>query len=273
MDKHVMRFHACICEVVFEMDYRQLFNVTGKVAVVTGAGHGLGKGYALALAGAGATVVCIGRNADKLNETVEQIRKDGGVASVVIADMANLTDIEAAMQSVIAEFGHLDILVNNAGTEIPKGIMDVTPEDYDTIMAVNLRGLYFASQAALKYMIPARRGKIINAGSLASHIGLAEATVYSASKGGVLQFTKALAVEMAAHNIQVNAIGPGYFRTQMTEPFFQDEAHTQWIVNRIPAGRIGTTDDLAGAVIFLASQASDYITGQIIYVDGGWLAS
>ena len=255
------------------MDYRQLFSLSGKVAVVTGAGHGLGKGYALALAGAGAAVICVGRSSDKLNETAEQIKKAGGTARALTADIAKLSDVQSIMKAVVDEFGQLDILVNNAGTEIPKMIMEVTPEDYDTIMAVNLKGLYFASQAALKYMIPARQGKIINAGSLASHIGLAEATVYSASKGGVLQFTKALAVEMAAHNIQVNAIGPGYFRTQMTEPFFKDEEHNKWIENRIPAGRIGTNDDLAGAVIFLASPASDYITGQIVYVDGGWLAS
>ncbi|TWH46253.1 SDR family NAD(P)-dependent oxidoreductase [Sporomusa sp. KB1] len=255
------------------MDYPQLFSLSGKVAVVTGAGHGLGKGYALALAGAGAVVACVGRSSDKLRETVEQIKKSGGNAIALTADIARLDDIQSTMQAVVDEFGRLDILVNNAGTEIPKGIVEVTPEDYDTIMAVNLKGLYFASQAAVKYMIPTRQGKIINAGSLASQIGLAEATVYSASKGGVLQFTKALAVEMAAHNIQVNAIGPGYFRTQMTESFFQDEEHNKWIANRIPAGRIGTTDDLAGAVIFLASPASDYITGQIIYVDGGWLAS
>lgn len=255
------------------MNYRQLFDLSGKVAVVTGAGQGLGKGYSLALAGAGAVVACVGRNSAKLAETAEQIKKAGGTARVLTADIARLTDIESTMKTIVDEFGHLDILVNNAGTEIPKKIMEVTPEDYDTIMAVNLKGVYFASQAALKYMIPSRQGKIINAGSLASHIGLAEATVYSASKGGILQLTKALAVEMAVHNIQVNAIGPGYFRTQMTESFFQDEEHSKWIENRIPAGRIGTTDDLAGTVIFLASPASDYITGQIIYVDGGWLAS
>lgn len=255
------------------MDYKQLFDLSGKVAVVTGAGHGLGQGYALALAGAGAAVVCVGRNAGKLQETANKIISAGGSAKVLTADVAQLTEMQTAMQAVADEFGQLDILVNNAGTEIPKGIMEITPEDYDTIMGVNLRGLYFASQAALRHMIPARRGKIINAGSLASQIGLAEATVYSASKGGVLQFTKALAVEMAAQNIQVNAIGPGYFRTQMTEPFFQDAEHRKWIENRIPAGRIGINDDLAGTVIFLASAASNYITGQIIYVDGGWLAS
>jgi NAD(P)-dependent dehydrogenase (short-subunit alcohol dehydrogenase family) len=173
---------------------------------------------------------------------------------------------------VVRKEGRLDILVNNAGTEIPKGVLDVTEQDYDTIMATNLRAVYFMAQAAARHMVRQRKGKIINVGSLACAIGIRGATVYSASKGGVLQFTRALALELAPYNVQVNAIGPGYFRTAMTEPFFQNPQHRQWIESRIPAGRIGEPRDLAGAVIFLAAPASDYVTGQIIYVDGGWLA-
>jgi 2-deoxy-D-gluconate 3-dehydrogenase len=165
------------------------------------------------------------------------------------------------------------VVVNNAGTEIAKDADDVLESDFDTIIGVNLKGTYFVAQAAAKVMKARKAGKIINIGSLGSQIGLAGSTVYCSSKGGVLLFTRALAIELAPHNVQVNAIGPGYFRTPMTEPFFQDPAHNEWIANRIPAGRVGTTDDLAGTVVFLASKASDYITGQIIYVDGGWLAS
>jgi NAD(P)-dependent dehydrogenase (short-subunit alcohol dehydrogenase family) len=204
---------------------------------------------------------------------VTQIHKLGGKAEFQQADLICLEEIDAVVDSAVERYGKLDILVNNAGTEIPKGFLDVSEHDYDIIMATNLKGLYFSAQSAARYMVPQRNGKIINIGSLASQIGIAEATVYSASKGGVLQFTRALAVELAPFNVQVNALGPGYFRTDMTEPFFQNDEHRHWIENRIPMGRIGTAEDLAASVVFLASQGSDYITGQILYVDGGWLAS
>jgi len=250
-----------------------LFNLDGKVAVVTGASRGLGRGFAKALAEAGALTICMARSVPDLEVTAAQIREAGGKAEVWQVDVASPSEIQTAFDHIVERYGRLDILVNNAGTEIPKEVFDVTEQDFDTIMGTNLRGLYFAAQAAARHMVRQGSGKIINLGSLASQIGLAGATVYSASKGGVLQFTRALAVELARKNVQVNAIGPGYFRTDMTEPFFQDPEHREWIENRIPMGRIGTPEDLAGTVVFLASPASDYVTGQIIYVDGGWLAS
>jgi len=249
-----------------------LFNLDGKVAVVTGASRGLGRGFAKALAEAGALTICMARSVPDLEVTAAQIREAGGKAEVWQVDVASPSEIQTAFDHIVERYGRLDILVNNAGTEIPKEVFDVTEQDFDTIMGTNLRGLYFAAQAAARHMVRQGSGKIINLGSLASQIGLAGATVYSASKGGVLQFTRALAVELARKNVQVNAIGPGYFRTDMTEPFFQDPEHREWIENRIPMGRIGTPEDLAGTVVFLASPASDYVTGQIIYVDGGWLA-
>ncbi|MQL52284.1 glucose 1-dehydrogenase [Desulfofundulus thermobenzoicus] len=251
----------------------QWFGLEGRVALVTGAGRGLGAGYASALAAAGAFVVCVGRRIDSLEKTVAQIHRDGGRATAFPADVTRPALMREIIDRVVKDYGSLDILVNNAGTEIAKGIQEVAEKDYDTIMGTNLKGLYFTAQAAANHMIRRRRGKIINIGSLASQIGIAGSTVYSASKGGVLQFTRALAVELAPYNIQVNAIGPGYFRTEMTEPFFQDPEHRQWIEQRIPMGRVGTAADLAATVVFLAGPGADYITGQIIYVDGGWLAS
>jgi len=249
------------------------FSLEDKLAIVTGAGRGLGRGFAVALAEAGANVICTGRNMALLEETVAQIRNAGGKAEAVRADVSVTSEMQKAIDAVVERYNRLDILVNNAGTEIAKEIWDVTEQDYDTIMNINLKGLYFAARAAAHHMVRQRRGKIINVGSLASQIGIAGSTVYSASKGGVLQFTRALAVELAPYKVQVNAIGPGYFRTDLTEPFFQDPEHRRWIEQRIPMGRIGTPEDLAATVIFLASSGSDYITGQIIYVDGGWLAS
>jgi len=254
-------------------DLARLFSLEGRVALVTGAGRGLGRGLAQALAAAGALVVCAGRTVADLEATAASITTAGGRAEARPVDVSVPAQTRALVEGVVADHGRLDILVNNAGTEIAKPVLEVTEADYDTIMNTNLRGLYFAAQAAARVMVPQGHGKIINLGSLASQIGLAGSTVYSASKGGVLQLTRALAVELAPYNVQVNAIGPGYYRTEMTEPFFQDPDHRRWIEQRIPMGRVGTAADLAGAVVFLAAPASDYITGQILYVDGGWLAS
>ncbi len=252
---------------------RKWLNLQGKVALVTGASKGLGRGYAKSLAEAGAMVICLARNAAMLQETVSQIKGIGGKAEVCQADISKVSEIKEVVDNVVNKYGSLDILVNNAGTEIAKPFLDVTTQDYDVIMGTNLKGVYFTAQAAASHMVSQRRGKIINIGSLGSQIGLAGSTVYCASKGGVLQFTRALAVELASYNIQVNALGPGYFCTDMTEPFFKDPKHKAWIENRIPLGRIGTPEDLASIMVFLASAGSDYITGQIFYVDGGWLAS
>jgi 2-dehydro-3-deoxy-D-gluconate 5-dehydrogenase len=255
------------------VDMTRLFDLGGKVAVVTGAGRGLGRGYAMAIAQAGAHVVCADLNEADLEVTSAEIRSVGGEASTKVVSVTDVAGFRGAVHDIVDAHGHLDILVNNAGTEIPKDAVDVTEADFDQIIGVNLRGTYFCAQCVASVMAKQGSGKIINIGSLGSQIGIAGATVYCCSKGGVLQFTRALAIELAKSGVQVNAIGPGYFRTQMTEPFFQDPDHSAWISQRIPVGRVGTPEDLAGTVVFLASAASDYITGQIIYVDGGWLAS
>ena len=169
-------------------------------------------------------------------------------------------------------FRSIDVLVNNAGYEDVADFLKVTPEQFDAIVGVNLRGAFFMAQAAAGAMGD-RGGKIINIGSLGSYIGLAQSSVYCATKGAVIQMTRTMAIELAPRHIQVNAIAPGYFVTPMAQPFYDDPEHRAWIEWRIPAGRWGTTEDLAGPAIFLASAASDYITGQVIIVDGGWLAS
>jgi len=250
-----------------------LFDLSGRVALITGSGSGLGKGYAFSLARAGATVVCLDMDYESVSRVVLEMKEEGLGGLAVQCDVSDLKAIEETVEKIFNQLGKIDILVNNAGIEIAEDIEEVQENHFDKIVSVNLKGTFMMSKVVSGYMIKHNKGKIINIGSLGSHIGLAGSTVYCSTKGGVLSFTRALAIELSKYNIQVNTISPGYFRTSMTEQFFQDEEHNKWINNRIPLGRVGTTSDLAGTVIFLASDASNYITGQNITVDGGWLAS
>ncbi|MDR1620770.1 MAG: glucose 1-dehydrogenase [Synergistaceae bacterium] len=255
------------------MNVLEKYSLAGRVAVVTGASQGLGRGYAAGLAEAGAVVVCCARSVEGLRSAAVEIAAKGGRAEAVALDVTRYEETGKIFEKIRDKYGSLDILVNNAGTEEVADFVDVTPEQYDKIMDVNLKGAFFTAQAAARIMKTRKKGKILNIGSLGSAIGLSGSSVYCGTKGGVLQMTRAMAIELAPYNIQVNALGPGYFRTPMTEPFFQDPAHRKWIEERIPAGRAGTVEDLLGAVIFLCGDASGYLTGQILYVDGGWLAS
>ena len=255
------------------MNVLEKFSLKDKVAVVTGSAQGLGKGYAKGLADAGALVICADLNLPGVQETVNEIRSTGGSAEAVQLNVTKPEMVNEVFGEIAAKYGHLDILINNAGVEDINEFVNVTEAQYDKIMGVNLRGAFFTAQAASRIMEKQKSGKILNIGSLGSAIGLAESAVYCGTKSGILGITRTMAIELAKSNIQVNAVGPGYFRTPMTEPFFQDPEHKKWIEERIPAGRVGTAEDLLGAVIFLCSSASNYMTGQIIYVDGGWLAS
>lgn len=233
-----------------------LFDLTGKVALVTGGSRGLGRGMADALAAAGAAVVAVSRTSEQLP-----------------CDVADIGALEQAIGEVVRRHGRLDVLLNAAGVQLRKPALDVTPEEFDYVTSVNLRAAYFASTYAARVMRDrGEGGKIIHVASLTTAIGLPNVSIYAAAKSGIAGLVRTMAVEWAPLGIQVNAIGPGYYRTELTEALFQDRERTAWVQSRIPMGRTGVPGDLAGAAVFLASRASDYITGQILYVDGGWLA-
>jgi len=248
------------------------FSLQKKVALVTGGGRGLGKGIALALAGAGADVVVAARSQVELDQTEAELQALGSKSAGHRVDLLQMTEIATMVDWVEREYGCIDILVNGAGINIRKPAVEMTEADWDRVLGVNLKAVFFTSQAVAKKMIPRQRGKIINIASLSSVIGIPNIVPYCSSKGGVVQMTKAMAVEWAPFGINVNAIGPGYYRTAMTEELFNRDGWVENALKRIPLGRTGLPQDLAGAAVLLASEASDYITGQVLYVDGGWLA-
>lgn len=246
------------------------FSLEGKVAIVTGASRGLGEAMAFALAGAGADLAITGREQNTIDDAAQRIKDaTGRKVQPLVADVGNVKAIETCVQSVVKEFGQIDILLNNAGINKRIPAMEIAEEDWDAVIDVNLKGAFFMSRECAKVMAPRRQGKIITILSLTSFLGLPTVVPYSAAKGGMNQLTKLMAVEWADHNIQVNGIAPGYFRTALTEPVRADERNA-WVLNRTPAGRWGEPIELGGALIFLASNASNFITGQILYIDGGF---
>ena len=249
------------------------FDLSGKVALVTGASRGLGAGMAMALAAAGADLALVSRTVEDLEKVAHEVRDLGRSAFVIPADLSQVSEVQAMVVAAEKHYGRIDILLNNAGFNIRKPALEVSEEDWDRLNAVNLKAVFFASQAAAPGMISRGGGKIINIASLTTVLGFPHLSVYGATRGGVGQLTKALAVEWAPHRINVNAIGPGYYETAQTRLLFEDPERLEWIRSRIPLGRTGVAEDLAGALLFLASAASDYVTGQILFVDGGWLAA
>jgi len=249
------------------------FQLTGKVAIVTGASRGLGQGIAIGLAEAGADIALVARTKAALEQTAAAIQKIGRKALVVPVDLKGAAEADRVVQETLKGLGRVDILLNVAGTQVRKPFFEMTEQDYEYLMSVNLKALFFISQAASKEMAKQSKGKIINITSLTSFIGISNISLYTASKGAVASLTRQFAVELAKHNIQCNAIGPGYFRTELTEALFQDPEKAKWVLSKIPMGRTGVPEDLVGAAVFLASAASDYITGQIVNVDGGWLSA
>ncbi len=247
--------------------------LSGKRALVTGASGAIGRSLSIALAQAGADVALLGRNKEKLAQVGAEIQALGRDAYSVTADLTEATQVEQAVAEVARRGGKIDILVNSAGAQARKPALDFTEEDWDRVLNVNLKSVFFTCQAVARVMSKHGGGAIVNVGSLVSVIGLPHLSAYCASKGGVGQLTKSLAVEWAPLGIRVNAMAPGRIRTPMTEDLFQNEAIRESFVRLIPLGRAGTPEELGGAVVFLASDASRYMTGQIIYVDGGWLAS
>ena len=251
---------------------RDMFRLEGRVALVTGATAGLGQAMALALAEAGADVVSLGRRPG--NETREAVGRLGRRFVHIGCDLsaASVADLQDVVAQVVAEMGQLDILVNNAGIIRRTPALEVSQSDWDDVVQVNLKAVFFLSQAAARHMVKQGGGKIINIASLLSFQGGILVPAYTAAKSGVAGLTHALANEWAKHNINVNAIAPGYMATDNTAPLRADAARNQAILERIPAGRWGAPDGLNGAVVFLASRASDYVHGAILPVDGGWLS-
>lgn len=253
------------------MSILDLFRLDGKTALVTGAASGLGAAIAIALAEAGADVACHG-NRRPAEDTAAAIRSLGRRAEAFAADLSSPDAPEALYSAVQAKLGTPDILVNNAGMIYREPAEEYSIEEWMRVMQVNLNSVFQLSQLAGREMLKKGAGKIINTASLLTFQGGIRVPAYAASKGGVGQLTKALANEWAGRNVQVNAIAPGYFATTNTEALRNDPERRKAILERIPAGRWGNPEDLAGAAVFLASRAANYITGEILVVDGGWMA-
>ena len=241
----------------------------GRRALVTGAGRGIGRAAAVALADAGAHVVLASRTRAELQALADAIREAGGSAEPLVLDVADV----AATQSAIAGQSAFDVLVNNAGTNRPAPFLEVTLEDYDAIMALNVRAAFFVAQAVARRMVEAGvRGSIVNVSSQMGHVGGETRTVYCASKHALEGLTKAMALDLAPHGIRVNTLCPTFLLTPLTAPFFADAAFRARTLARIPLGRLGEVEDLMGAVVFLASEASGLMTGTSLTIDGGWTA-
>jgi NAD(P)-dependent dehydrogenase (short-subunit alcohol dehydrogenase family) len=250
-------------------DPRQLFNLNGKVAIVTGASRGLGQGFARALAGAGADLVITSRTLSSLEPLQVELESRGRRVLPLELDVTEFESIQAMMAEAFQAFGQIDVLVNNAGCNIRKPALEVTWDDWNTILNTNLRGPFFVAQAAARHMIPRQYGRIINIGSVTSVCGYAGLGPYGASRGGIKQLTMSLADDWGPYGITVNCLAPGWFKTAQNQVLYENQEWVDYLSDRIPLKRPGEPHDLDGALLFLASDASRYVTGQILLVDGG----
>jgi NAD(P)-dependent dehydrogenase (short-subunit alcohol dehydrogenase family) len=250
-----------------------MFELRGQVAIVTGASRGIGEALALGLARAGADVASVSRNITALELVANQVREIGRRSLAVRADVGRSQDIEAAVEEILDHFGKIDILVNNAGiSPVLKQAHEMTEVEWEEIVRVNLTGTFLFSRTCGRVMIPQGGGKIINMASVGGTVGFPRQAAYCATKGAIIQLTKVLALDWARYNIQVNAVGPSYIETDLTTGMRESKVISQNLLRMTPMGRFGKREELVGAVVFLASGASSYMTGQTIYVDGGWLA-
>jgi len=246
------------------------FDLTGKIAIVTGGGTGIGKAIAEGMAEFGANLVLCGRRLEKCETACAEIAAATGTAALPVAcDVSQIDEVKRLINATIERFGHIDILVNNAGIRGRKPILEMEEEDWDSVLNINLKAAFLTSRAAASHMIAQGGGKIINVASMAALIGFANTGSYSASKAGLVQLTKVMALEWVQHNIQVNALCPGYFETPLTTQLFATEIGEKIINQNIPMKRLGRVEELKGIAVFLASGASSFMTGSVIVVDGG----
>ena len=245
------------------------FDLSGRIALITGAYRGLGFAIARGMAEAGATVILNGRKPDELRKSAKTLSDAGHTADIAAFDVVQRAAVEAGVASVIATHGRIDILVNNAGIQRRAPFHEFTQKDWDDVIATNLTAPFVVSQSVLPGMMERRQGKIIHIASLMSDLARPTVVPYTAAKGGVRQLTRGMAVELAPHGIQVNAIAPGYFATEMNRALIDNVEFNAWVCKRTPAGRWGEPVELAGLAVFLASRAADYMTGQVLVMDGG----
>ena len=253
----------------YTMSASNPFDLTGRIALVTGTSRGLGQYFGRALARAGADLVVTSRNPEALKPFEQEIESLGRKALPLALDVRNLDSIQRMVDAALAHYGKIDVLVNNAGCNVRKPALEVTWEDWNLVLDTNLRGTFFVAQAIARSMIPRKFGRIINVGSVTCVAGYAGLGPYGASRGGVKQLTMSLADDWGVHGITVNCLAPGWFKTQQNARMYEDPEWVEYLCDRIPLKRPGCPGDLDGAVVFLASDASAYITGQTLLVDGG----
>jgi gluconate 5-dehydrogenase len=251
----------------------KLFDLSGRRALITGSSTGIGFALAKGLAGAGAEVVLNGRNEARLAEAAGRLRDDGAVVHAACFDVTSADEVDAAIARIEREIGALDILVNNAGMQRRAPLEQFSHSQWQELMKTNVDSVFLVGQAVARHMIARRRGKIVNICSVQSELGRPNIAAYTASKGAVKMLTKGMAIDWGQHGIQVNGLGPGYFKTELTEALVNDETFSNWLIGRTPSRRWGDVEDLVGAAVFLSSDASNFVNGHILYVDGGVTAT
>lgn len=247
-----------------------LFDLNGRTALVTGASKGLGRAMALGLARAGCSLALCARDRDGLAGTRDAVRALGARAEVFAMDVLGRQSVGAAVDAAVGTFGGLDILLNNAGVNVRKPVLELSEEEWDLVVDTNLKGYFLVAQAVAPHLIARGYGKVINVSSIFGAVGMNNQLAYASSKGGVVQMTKVMAIEWARHGVRVNAIAPTYFETPLVAALRNDPERFRFINERTPMGRWGQPEELEGTVVYLASRASDFVTGQTVYVDGGW---
>ncbi|GLU35715.1 gluconate 5-dehydrogenase [Trinickia caryophylli] len=250
-----------------------MFDLSGRCALVTGSSTGIGYALAKGLAGAGAEIILNGRSEARLAEAVSRMRDEGATVHSASFDVTSADDVQKAIANIEREIGAIDVLVNNAGMQRRAPLEQFSHEQWQELMKTNVDSVFLVGQAVARHMIERQRGKIINICSVQSELGRPNIAAYTASKGAVKMLTKGMAIDWGQHGIQVNGLGPGYFKTELTEALVKDATFSKWLIGRTPSRRWGDVEDLVGAAVFLASSASNFVNGHVLYVDGGVTAT